>query len=596
MALANGCTEGENIPLSPPFSGCEVPLDHKWYDLNNVFEGHQPADCLWLDEKNAVVVCTDGFILETDGVGQWVSKETSVSGDFTVVVANEDQNLVAAGLDGALALRLGGTWQVDNSVPEQNWYSASADGGTVWLAGSGGSLLHAVPGQDWSLNQHPVIENLLSVCAFEDSVFVGGPEGQLSVLVNDQWTDVSPPALAEKPIKSLVKLNDGRLAALAEKVWVRQADQWEVLYDDTHSSYRSPHLKYRDGILWIQDRNLLGMEIPGDEALFYRSDHSGGYMKVGAPGPDKQVLLFSSPGGATWHLGSGLQNRIIKVDPAGAISHMPAVKLHDGTVVVTTYNGIFEVTSSGLRRIETLALETELLMDELFYIGGHSLSDFYMTDSRILYRVIGGQTVLQEDIPENGESIYGIVVAPSGTVYMNQYERILIWENNSWTEIFTAEPDNISRLDLTAGNTLVWQGSWDSYYLSENGAIPVGLSSWSLITVERKPGILEYFCRGHQRYYLWWQKGTGATGESYLNPLPGCEQIGFGAACDHEGGVYLSTLDHSMVLKVPDDFSHNNWELVAGPNLNQISQMEMLVDGTLVVQTSSNFFQGYPTR
>ena len=215
LFVLGGCNEGEIIPLSPPSVLCERPLDSGWYPLNNICAGRIPRDVVWHEGLSPVVVGEDGLILESQGPGQWTEFSLGLSEDLTIVSANAQGDLVAAGHNGALVVRSQGHWQLENSLESTNWNDVRADGQEIWLAGDNGALAVGIPGQSWRMVDYPDTTDLLTVCAFEDSVFVGGRAGLLSVLVENQWHNVAPSQWGQADVQSMVRIPDGRLVVWA---------------------------------------------------------------------------------------------------------------------------------------------------------------------------------------------------------------------------------------------------------------------------------------------------------------------------------------------------------------------------------------------
>ncbi len=373
-----GCSEGEVIPLVPPGFVCERPLDNGWRNLTNICEFRDPADAVWPEGEMPVVIGDDGLILQCSSGAQWSVVDLSIRADLAALAVNSDGDLMVAGQYGALAFRKNGQWQAMESLIETDWRDVRSQDRRMWLAGSGGALASCRPGNPLEMVSVPDDADLYAVCAFQDSVFTGGDDGLFQVLANNQWEDNSWPELGTRDVRSIVRLDDGRLAVWAGGLWIRELDGWV-----RHHQYGytlNSHLKVRGSFLWVVSgyHSTVRLDLSTDpwEEVDYNSP---GNTICFAPGPESRVLAVSDEGELIWFEGDADDSIIRQIDPAGYLDTDHFFSLDDGMIVFAVDKGLFKITTAGIEQVQTLNPEVEARLYESTLIDGASLDDFCST-------------------------------------------------------------------------------------------------------------------------------------------------------------------------------------------------------------------------
>ncbi len=578
----SGCSEGEVVPLVPPGNVCERPLDRSWRELNNICKSREPFSTVWPTGGMPVVVGGDGLILECDAEGQWLEKDLSLRDGLLVVAANEDGDLMVAGENGAMASRKNGNWQNMEPLAETIWRDIRANGRQMWMVGDNGSLATGVPGESWQIVDFPDSTDLRSVCAFEDSVYVCGAGGLLSVLVDNQWHDRSLPELENICIRSVVRLDDGRLVVWAYGFWVREIDGWVPIGSVGHH----PHgpIKAKNGYLWVGGYSGCSRIDPSLEPWGEKQvGGHGRYQKV-ASGPDDQVFVVAYHGELTW-LSINAEGNTKHLDPAGYLPLKMMYRLADGAVVFPTTNALFKAISTGIEQVDFLTPDVEARLGKNSMIDGNSLDDFYSISGMTLSHILGGEMVLEMDIPGDHGSPRGFRVNREGQVCLAVSRGVLFWTGDQWE---TWSEENGSMVFLTQFQNFVTVSSDKAVFHRAQGsaAINLGLEPW--LVWEPEPGVLG-FLSGYLTFTQW-RIGAEPDEIIFLDPLPGCTQVNLVALRETTMGVLIVTEGHSMVLKLPDDPYRADWDLVAGSCMNQISDLQVLEDGSLVAFGNANHF------
>ncbi len=589
---ALGCSEGETIPLVPPGTVCERPLDPTWYDLTNVSAGRTPRDVVWPAGQMPIVVGDEGLLLECESYGSWSSVDSGVSSDLQVVAVTADGVVVAAGEDGAVTVRINGNWEAQDLGIPTNWRDVRTQGREVWLAGEGGALAVGIPGESWSRVEFPDTTDLLGVCVFADSVFVAGTNGLLKVRAGGQWLDQGLPEWENEGVNSVVRIPDGRLAVLkGSNLIIRELTGWQSVEDFYCSCYEN-HLKIIDGLLWGAGEHVWNVDLstsPRESQVIATPQSIKGF----AVGPAGRVFSGGLLGLLTWSLplGDGIfENR---ADPAGRISARKLIRFKDGTVVVPASLELFRVTSSGVKRVEGLSREVLNYLNSGVVLCGHSLADFYVANGLgvSLVHCLAGEVVSQEDIPGSGGSIQGMVMDDMGQICLNNSDGLWFFSQGEW-ELYPK--DERLELYLTSFQTFVGLSRDFALYRTTTGWIPIDLEDRAIQVMENESGTLEFMSRYFD--WFWWEKGTGANGSRQLDPIPGCENTRSEYSSDTLLGTLFATYGHSLVLKMPADVARGDWELVAGPCKRQIEIMQVLEDGNLVaVDHSKNYIMIHPS-
>jgi hypothetical protein len=579
----SGCSNGDTVPLVPPSVVCERPLDPAWKDLNNICGGLAPRDAVWPPGRMPFVVGDRGLLLECESYSNWSVRDSDVSDDLYVVTANEDGALVAAGENGAVTVGRNGTWKSLDLPTQTTWRDARASGRNIWLAGDSGTLAVGIPGDSWQLVDFPGTNDLLGVCAFEDSVYVSGSEGMLKVLVDGQWHDRASPQWGIRPVESVVRLPDGRLVVLAAELYVREPEQWVRLSDVPRSYNFTGHLKMRDGHLWyLYGGKLVRLDPSVDpwEQTFFNDWVRGDGMAVGS---ESKVLRLTGEGDLIWqspNVDGGVDNVL---DPAGRIESRKLIQLNDGTIVIPARETLFQVTRQGIVRVPDLSAEIEDRISRNSVLAGQSLDDFYVY-SNVLNHCRNGEILAQLEIPVGQFEVEDMVVDHDGQICLSMDDGLLFWSENQWQSY---PQEHTPLIFLTNHQTIVAVYREFAQYKTSNGLVPVDLHRSVMQVSEIQPGILEFIDRDYERF--WWEKGTGASGTDFLDPLPGCGDISASASCETPSGTFFATYGHSMVLKLPNDVIRSDWELVAGPCMRQIGLLQVLEDGYLIAVDRNNY-------
>lgn len=576
LVILLGCSEGEVIPLVPSGIICERPLDHSWQEMTNICQSKHPMATVWPPGEMPVVVGENGLILQCDASSVWSVVDLSIHENLKVVAGNDEGDLVAAGTGGALAYRKDNQWHTMDPLAETTWRDVRAHDRQMWLAGDGGMLASGRPGSAWEMVSVPDSTDLYSVCAFEDSVFTGGAGGLLRVLVNNQWEDLTRPEFDGWRVRSIVRLDDGRLVVWANGLWVRGLDGWhqETQYGTTFNN----HMEVRGGYLWIMCGYYrcyrLDLFMDPWEAVDCRG--YGNTVSL-APGPDTQALVMSEQGQFTW-LSLDAENNILRqIDSAGYLDTDHLFRLEDGSVVFPVDNGLFEVNSTGVTAIPNLSPEVVANLSDHSRIHGASVSDFYSVWDMKLCHILGGEVVLVADIPEEYGNPGKLLVNQQGQVCLGLSSGVIFWTGSQW-EVWSEESYN--QIFLTQQQNFVITSSNSATYHGPSGTVSTYLGLRTKLAWEPEPGVLEFMSDDFT--LARWQTDAAVDPLFYLNPMPHCSFLYATAIKESSLGVLAVTFNHSMVLTVPDDPNRVDWELVAGPSLHEISDLQVLEDGNLV--------------
>ncbi len=572
-----GCSEGEVIPLVPSGPSCERPLDQGWSYHGNICDSKRPRDAVWPAEQMPVVVGGAGLILQCDANSQWQVVDLGIQENLNVVAANADGDLMAAGENGVLAFRQDGEWQTMEPLADTPWRDARSNGSQVWLAGENGQLAKGQPGSAWEMVAVPDSTHLYSVCAFADSVFTGGSNGLLRVLVNGQWEDVSSPLWEAWFVQSIVRLDDGRLAVWAGGLWIRELDGWREMTEIQYYALND-HMKVHDGYLWLMygynEYYRLDLSVDPVEVVPYQGLSNPQCL---APGPDNQAFAAGWYGTLSWTSLDDQNNVISSLDPAGLVEVDQLQRLDDGTVVGATEGSLFRATASGLESIDFLSSEVREHLTSYSLIHGATLDDFYLATEWNLYRVQNGNITFATEIPTEDGRPRKLLVSREGEVCLAMRDIGYFWTGSIWR---VWKEDLYVRAFLTQEQNFIAVLQTRAEYISPSGVFSIPLGMRAAVAWEPEPGVLKFM--NSDFILAQWQDGVPMGEHIYMVPMPGCSDVYPQAIVETTSGILVVTSNHSMVLRVPDDPHLVDWELVAGPCLNEISDVQVLEDGHLV--------------
>lgn len=572
-----GCNEGESIPLSPSSSMCEQPLDPAWHQVGGICGNKDPEAAVWTEGRMPVVVGSDGLIVECDSDRQW-STPAQLSGDnYYTLVSNSDDFVVAAGTYGTVGFSPEpGVWENQEMDMDGHWLSACADGKKIWLAGSDGVLASILPGEEWEFFQSPGERDLYSICAYGDSVFVGGNSGSFQVMVNGQWQDLENPGLADRRVKDILRLDDGRLLLSAGGLFIREESGW-VLVPEMGQPYFDGEIQLKDGFLWVQESVLRRFDTSSNP-WSERSIESISYYDAMAPGPDNQILLASNSGRMIWCdlLDDGTIN--MELDLAGDMGVRRLTCLLDGTLLFPGWWGFYEITGRGPRQIHGISDEVFDLASLNSFISGQSLDDFYLITGSRLLRCQGGIPTEDIPIPEEVEYVRELTIDRDGRAWVAGRGGLFCWEGGQWQSWLGRDAREIF---VTQNGTVVLRhSSRDFSYLGNSGLVPLRFQGAIQGVAEPEPGHLVFLSEYFEE--TWWQMGTGASQTNWVHPRPECGGLNIEVSLDSTRGFLVATENYSMVLKRDENFQYDNWELVAGPCMHEIRSLQELEDGRLV--------------
>lgn len=574
LCLLMGCSQGEIIPLSPPGANCELPLDGSWLDLSNICDGKTPQDVVWPEGGQPAVVGDFGLVLEYDPRNGWSVRDAGITENLRRVTVNDQGDLVAAGRHGSLAWGHQGHWQNIAPLTNANWNDARAEGSRVWLAGDQGSLAVGTPGASWQLVDFPGQEPLSGVCAFPDSLYVTGPAGLLMVRAAGQWLDRSTPVLAPYDLQSVVRLDDGRLVVWGDGPLIRDAEGWHSLVDDSFGVLRS-HLEVRHGELWFGTNALFRIS---EEDTAWTVDYfsNSGAFRGGCSGPPGQAFSVSLKGELTWFEidATGDYNR--SLDPGGNFHPEGVFRLNDGTLLIPGQKFLLEATAQGLLEVTDLAQEIQEDIRPYSQWAGQALADCYWAQNGTLIHLVQGQEQARIPVPQGEGSIRGMLVDDGGNILLSLNQGIWSWDGDQWRSWV----ERFGLVFLTRHQTAVAIADRLAFYQSGEAVIPLEVEFGVRLVAEPEPGLLVFLNR--EFHLNWWEKGTGASGMTSLEPLPGCPAVILETGCETPTGALVATSNHSLVLRVPENYLQDDWELVAGPAKREISRLQALPDGGLI--------------
>jgi hypothetical protein len=583
----SACSEGETVPLIPAGAICERPLDQNWKYLTNVQAGKDLFDAVWPEGQMPVVVGQDGLIMECDEFAEWRTINLHFWDDLSVIAANDDGDLVAAGQYGSFAVRTDGHWELQEPMTDSTWKDVRSNGNEMWLAGENGTLAVGTPGQDWQLVDFPFNSNIYGVCAFEDSVFVCDGGLLLKVNAEGQWQEITPPAI-QNPITSIVRLDDGRLVLWAYDLWIREPEGWVEV--DFANYNLACHLKVRDGFLWHSNYVSTRFDTSVEPWQETRFPAYGNFPSI-APGPSGEALAVTDNGKISWLSQDESQAASRRLDPAGYLDTENLVRLADGTVVFSCDEFLFTITPSGINQVTTLSADVESMLEDDTPLGGASVNDFFLVDDFTLYRIEGGEIVLEAEIPGDYSSVWRLLVDDTGRAGLIASRGILFWNDNQWDVL---SDHFLAWLHLTDFQNFIVTTEAQAFYYSADGMITIDLGMPTVMVVESEPGVLDFMNQDYRMVH--WEVDTGLDNFFYLDPLPGCDHLELDSLAYSPWGTFIGSISNSMILKIPEDPLRADWDLAAGPCLHSISSFQILDNGTIAaLDKHDNFIMIYPS-
>lgn len=588
LVWMSGCAEGESVPLVPAGPVCEYPLDTDWQYLNDICGSKAPLDSVWPSGQLPVVVGERGLLIECTARSQWSVVDLPIQGDLKAIAANDNGDLVAAGENGALAVRKEGIWEILDLHTDITWEDVRSNGQEIWLAGDNGTLARGVPGGTWTFVDYPDTSDLSAVCAFADSIFVGNFEGDIKILVEGQWTDLSPSP--NWPVTSIVHSDDGHLWVMAGSLQVRNSEGWQ--YIDAPGHYNGfGHLKIRDNYLWVPHYTAVRMDLssePWPSRLFA----TYGTNSVVSPGPVDEALGVSHAGEIVWLSDEGAENVEREWDTAGFFNIRTLSRLADGTVVVSSPQALFRITPNGVFSVHSLAPEVEASLSLDSRLTGASIDDFYLAENMKVQHILNGSINSEIDLPDDLGGFQNFAVNDAGHICVALSYGVVFREGNQW-EVWLGHYAPMVTLTQQQNFVITWDSG--ALYQSATGLISINTEMPSVLVKESEPGVLDFMSPDYR--YVQWNSDTGIDGFTYLDPLPGCNEVIFRTIADTPRGFLMAGRNNSMILRIPDNPYQADWKLVAGPCKYEISSLETLEDGSLVaVGGSDKVIMTYPPQ
>ena len=581
--LVFGCTDGDVVRVLVPASPCGRPPDPEQVVLRPLWSRHQLLDAAWAKSDLAVAVGTGGIAMVWAG-DRWRIEDAGTEQTLTAVAMRDDGEICAVGSGGILVRRRGGAWFAPQPVGTGTYRRLAVDETSFWACGDGG-ILARVSATGVEQVEPPHHGNLHDVFSQADSLWVLDSSDTLHVRVEGTWRNVVPQRLSGKKVRSLARLADGRLVALADSLYVRETTGWTLPPMRWWSYWegRGTHLRLIDDDLWY---------------LGYFGGQSGceiGQYTLGAEGWESQTYCddILAPIGAgqvlsiddsrmTWRAPE------FREDPAGTGGSYTFVQFLDGTNYVYGESFGFEIGSAG--GMESLTPQLDLGIGSMRAVVGRSLDDYYVVDYwGAIWWVRDQEAELILEAPpetrvetaaalENGDVL--LFTRESGVLRLR--EGVLDTVDSRRFKVYAAGRTRVV-------GTVEFKD--DAYFIDGDGVTPTGLDRGirtAGFLPDGRPVILAEGPRIQGRNYGsgWWTMVAEATTDSLVGtPARFGEECGglqiMGGTTGPDG-FYVWSSGASMVYRLAGDPVRHDWDLVAGPFEHQIFRLAVQADGSLI--------------
>lgn len=593
-ALIMGCGGGDLVPLAAPGGDCDFPFDPLWRQDQGLNGSSALLGVAWPPDTGPVVVGADGFIATHNAVAGWVHEESSVTADLNLVCGDGAGALAALG-EGTLVVRPpGGSWQEVPGLEDRLWYDLAGSEGRFYLAGWQGALAEVTAGGGAVAVETRTTATLRVVLAEPDSVFVGGYGGVFQVLADGNWSRPFPDLPDTFEVHSIMRLDDGRLMVGARyfedlnghlyphhPVFTREAGGWVQRHE--LDDFWPSRLRYEDGYLWQTYGNLNRWDVSNDPWTMMVS--APGWSALGdfGFGPEGRVLQVHDRGELIWWEPGGDDAYKPVVDPAGKFFADHLLRLNDGTVVAPGYRLLAEIRSTGPRIVTGLGPAVQALLTPDALLAGPSLDDFTLFVGSSLYHCRAGQDPMARELPPDLDPVQKLLVTDDGRVLLKTTHQAYFHDGQGWQQ-WDAFPI-VGDIQLTRQQTPVVLSGFEVGVAGPTGLEVLNLGSRCLGVAELAPGELTFFTEGFDRilYFL----ESGRRYDWTEDPAPGCSELRARGFLEIDGGALFYTPEHSLVLVARVSGRYAEWDLVAGPWMSEIEDLQMLPDGGLAALDSS---------
>jgi hypothetical protein len=581
-----GCGEGERIAVVPELSTLDLAPDPFVVAVAPLCGDRIQMDAVWLDNDQAVIVGAAGLILGKSGDDPWLVEASGTDLTLLAAAALGDGRVVTVGEDGIILERADGIWTRRESGTTHTLREITVAADRAWAVGDKGVLVRRLSTGAWEPLDCPTDADLTGVCVQGDTLYVSGREPLLLRRVNELWTDLSDGPWGSRNVSAIAAMPAGPTAVLADSLYLLRDGGWAS--KDTYLHYEDyKGMKAAHGYFWLEGKSRIARVNVLDESWNYRYYRGSGYPLHIAPRDTARALVVSGEGGIRWYD----SDYSYRYDSAGGPGTPLLFRLGDGSTGCLTRAGLFMPTATGLVPPAAFSEETRHIFRYADGVAGASFEDFYLINTRDLYRVLDGEATLETELP-NGSSAIAMAIDELGTVFIGTQEGVYSWEGGVLTKVLSGREDERDFADLGVGpgGTVMAWGSGGSWYRDRNDWVCMTnkqvlycgeTEAGEILSVTRHGG---YIFSGSASDSLHiWRRDAGTRVSREIHLVPGAESLPICGAVADDSGFYVATCEPSRIFRLDGDPRAGRWEAVAGPFAGRITKMMPMDDGSQLV-------------
>ena len=578
-----GCGEGERIPVVPGLTTLDMPPDPFFVTLAPRCGTRIQNDAVWLDDGRAFIVGTSGLVLAWSENGPWYPDPSGTNEDLLAVASLSDGRVIAIGRHGTIIERVDGFWSDRSPGTDHTLREIVVSGDQTWAVGEGGTVVHRSATGVWELVDCPTEMDLTGVAAQEDTLYVCGQGGLLLSRHDGVWVDESGGPWGVEDVLSVGALPDGPVVALADSLYVRRDGAWRIQpvqqwFGDLLG------MKADYGSFWLEGSTQVRRFSPLGEVWPLQSYYVRGNPAHIAPEDSSRALIISGKGGIRWYETDGEWWE----DPSGLPGNTLMFRLADGARGCMNQAGILAPGPTGLITVEGYSSEVLRWAQSPEFCEGRSFQDFYLANSRDLYRVLDGELHKEMELPDWWRC-NSMAMDQEGNLHFGYKGLIYRWNGSELTQTL-ADPEDWADFQVRtgqAGTLLAWttdnawyygEGEWiclgeeDFIFAGESSAGEIRLISRGSSISNSEPDMLHV-----------WRRDAGLLVSREIELVPGVEELRIKGVTEDSSGLYVFTYEPARVFRLAGDPLKERWELVAGPYDGWIDQLLVLDDGSLLV-------------
>lgn len=577
----SGCGGGDTLPLVPAAGTCDRPVDPFWSQLSPLCGSRAQLDAVWSADGKVCVVGTSGLVLLKQGDHPFLRENPGTTAHLFSVAVTDDEIMVAVGDQGTVCERTAVSWTSRQVAGADALRTVITTGSQAYAVGDQGAVTARDAQGVWRLLDFPGNTDLTGVAVRGDTLAVSGAGGAFWLLTDDQWIDLSEGPWLDHEVHSVFWLEDGRFLAVADRYYLKSPEGWEIAqFGGDYSPGTGLRARYAAERLWVTSTYELIKVNPTVEPWPWDHLVSGDGLAVGARDSD-QALISSTEGDLIWYR-SGDRTW----DPAG-LNNFDLFRLDDGTVGVRTDEQLLVPGPLGLEPVLNYSDLIEPTMGWPRAIAGRTLDDLYLAHNSEVWHLYGEQLERVTSFP-TGDYVDDLILDSEGGLHLSTRGGLYLWDGTQLEQTLEIHDNHTGpEFSKTRQGTLVANLSYYIWYLGEGGW--VSLDRQPLVTVgEPQGGDLLFFYDAPLDIFQVRRQGVGVMAEGLFDPAPVCEGLDFRGGVDSPYGVYIFSSDPSLVFRLEGDPLLGNWDLVAGPLEDNISDLEVMADGSLLAKTYNN--------